>query len=178
MKHRLDLPVPKARKEKLIIKELPDETLVYDLVTDKAHCLNLSVAEVWKRCDGQQTVSELRDSIQGQTGIDMPDEMVWLALDELKKFRLLEDAGDGDNQHFLPPGITRRQLVRQIGFGAAVFPLILTITSPTAAQSGSAGGLNHCCGSPGDCNPGLTCRQSPSCLTPPPADPSTKACLP
>ncbi len=31
---------PSARRKDLIIEELPDEVLVYDLNTDRAHCLN------------------------------------------------------------------------------------------------------------------------------------------
>jgi hypothetical protein len=31
---------PLARKEGLVIQELPDEVLVYDLDRDRAHCLN------------------------------------------------------------------------------------------------------------------------------------------
>jgi hypothetical protein len=34
--------LPKARKKDLIVERLEDETLVYDLKTDRAHCLNHS----------------------------------------------------------------------------------------------------------------------------------------
>jgi hypothetical protein len=34
------LHTPTARKDQLIVKELDDETLVYDLERDEAHCLN------------------------------------------------------------------------------------------------------------------------------------------
>ena len=33
-------PLPVARQKDLIVRELSDEVLVYDLNTDKAHCLN------------------------------------------------------------------------------------------------------------------------------------------
>src|SRR6266849_5376674 len=57
--------LPKARKDKLIIKELDDETLVYDLDRDKAHCLNTTAARVWKHCDGTTTVGEIAASLSG-----------------------------------------------------------------------------------------------------------------
>jgi hypothetical protein len=167
---------PRARKNRLIIKDLPDETLVYDLEKDKAHCLNQTAANIWKNCDGNHTVTELTALLAAETNSAVPDEVVWLALDQLKKFDLLEDTPE------MPPqfaGMNRRELVRRVGLGALALPLILSIASPTAAQAGSAGTLNHCCNSPGDCNPGLTCQQAPGgCLTPPPPQPSTKACMP
>ncbi len=50
-------PLPVARHKNLIVKELPDETLIYDLDSDKAHCLNQTAALVWKNCDGTRSAS-------------------------------------------------------------------------------------------------------------------------
>ncbi len=50
--------VPIARKEGLVIQEMPEEVLVYDLDTNKAHCLNQTAAFVWKSCDGRNSVAE------------------------------------------------------------------------------------------------------------------------
>lgn len=165
---------PRARKNKLIIKDLPDETLVYDLDNDQAHCLNRTAASIWKNCDGNRTVTELTALLAAETNSTVPDEVVWLALDQLEKFDLLEDVPE------MPvhlAGMNRRELVRRVGLGALAWPLILSIASPAAAQAGSAGQFRHCCGSPGDCNPPFTCVQDPvGCLTPPPAGPSTKSC--
>jgi len=36
--------LPKARQDKLIVRELPNETLLYDHVSAKAHCLNQTAA--------------------------------------------------------------------------------------------------------------------------------------
>jgi len=166
--------LPKARKENLIVKEVDGETLVYDLANDKAHCLNKTAAHIWSSCDGNRTVTELTALLAAGTKSTVPDEVVWLALDQLKKFDLLDESPEIPIQL---AGINRRELVRRLGLGAMALPIILSIAAPTAAQVGSAGTLNHCCGSPGDCNPGLTCQQS-ACLTPPPAAPSSKACLP
>ena len=44
---------PVARQEGLVIQEMPDEVLVFDLKTNKAHCLNETAAFVWKACDGK-----------------------------------------------------------------------------------------------------------------------------
>ena len=43
--------IPRARTDRLVIQDLPDETLVFDQLTNKAHCLNRTTALVWKHCD-------------------------------------------------------------------------------------------------------------------------------
>ena len=40
--------LPRARKDGLVIKELVNETLVYDLERDEAQCLNQTAPLVWK----------------------------------------------------------------------------------------------------------------------------------
>lgn len=153
--------MPQARKDQLVIKELPDETLVYDLETDKAHCLNNSAALVWKHCDGTASVSEIAGSLSNETEVVFDENVVWLALDQLEKFKLLEVA---------PPrpvhlsGISRRQLVRMIGVGAFALPVIVSITSPFASQSQTCvAGPNAPCTVGGvPCCPPRTCQLPPS----------------
>ena len=38
--------LPHARTKDLVIRELGDETLIYDLANDRAHCLNETAAFV------------------------------------------------------------------------------------------------------------------------------------
>ena len=166
--------LPRARKENLIVKEVDGETLVYDVANDKAHCLNQTAARIWQYCDGNRSIAEIAELMSTPGNTPVADAVVLLALDQLQKFALLETKHE---PVFQLGGMNRRELARRVGLGALALPLILSIVSPTAAQVGSAGSLQHCCGSPGDCNPGLTCQQS-ACLTPPPAQPSSKACLP
>jgi hypothetical protein len=165
--------LPKARKEKLIIKELEGETLVYDLETDKAHCLNLSAARVWQYCDGNRSVAEIRELVSQNIDSRVTNEVVLLALDQLQKFALLENA---DQSAFQLAGMNRRELVRRIGMGALALPLIVSLAAPPASAQASNPSLNICCGSPLDCIPPLTCKQNPTCIGQP--QQSTKACLP
>ena len=44
MKNDRPEQLPKARTEQLIVKEVDGEVLVYDLTTDRAHCLNDTAA--------------------------------------------------------------------------------------------------------------------------------------
>jgi hypothetical protein len=164
--------LPKARKEKLIVKELADETLVYDLESDKAHCLNQTAASVWKYCDGNRSVSEIGELMSKDNEAPVGDEVVLLALDQLNKFALLEETLE---MPFQFAGMNRRELVRRIGIGALALPIIISITAPTASAQGSNPSLNICCNAPGDCIAPLTCKQNPTCIGIP--APSTKACI-
>jgi Coenzyme PQQ synthesis protein D (PqqD) len=158
----------KARKRSLIIKELPDETLVYDLETDKAHCLNQTVALVWRNCDGKRTVAELQQLIEKELGSPAPQEMAWLALDELEKFNLLETT---EVQSARLSSVTRRQMIRAVGGAAIAIPLITSILAPPPAQAATLLPPGACCNSPGQCNSN-SCSQNPACT----GQPSTKAC--
>ena len=58
MTERSDRQLPLARRERLLVEELPDEVLVYDLDREKAHCLNRTAALIWNHCDGRTTVED------------------------------------------------------------------------------------------------------------------------
>ena len=47
-----------ARQNGLVVQEMPGEVLVYDLDSNKAHCLNESAATVWRSCDGNNSVAD------------------------------------------------------------------------------------------------------------------------
>ena len=162
--------VPKARQEQLIVKELPDELLIYDLKHDKAHCLNETAAIVWKNCDGSKTVDQLRELMEESVGSPVPEEMVWLALDQLETFNLLEEGALKPVQF---AAMNRRDMVRRVGFAAIALPVILSIVAPTAQAQASGLAPGACCGSPGVCASG-SCTQNPTCVGIP--APSTKAC--
>ena len=126
---------PVARTESLIVKEADGETLVYDLTTDKAHCLNDTATRVWKYCDGRKTVTEISEILSAELNTKVKDEVVWLALDQLTKFKLLQDAPPKPT--FLA-GMTRRQMVARLGIAAIAIPSIVSIVSPTALAAGAS----------------------------------------
>jgi len=160
---------PKARQTQLIIKELPDELLIYDLEHDKAHCLNETAALVWKNCDGHRTVDDLRELMEGNTGSPVPEELVWLALDQLETFKLLDNAAPKPMEF---AGMTRRDMVRRVGIAAIALPVILSIVAPTAQAQGSLLPPGACCNSPGQCQSN-SCVQGGPCGT----QPNTKSCV-
>ena len=157
MKESAGRAVPEARTDGLVIQELADEVLVYDLQRHRAHCLNQTAAWVWKHCDGHATVEDLARGLQTELKTPVHEGIVWLALGQLEKDHLL------NGRISRPPavaGLSRRELVGQLGLVAAIaLPLVTSIVSPTPAHAAScvdcASGTNRkagCfCNSPEQC---------------------------
>jgi len=152
--------MPRARQEKLLVHELADEVLVYDLKRQKAHCLNKTAALVWNRCDGASSVAEIARLIEQELGTSVDEDVVRLALDQLERARLLAER---PSQTTGTVRVSRRQLMRRMGLAAAVsLPLVVSIPVPTAAQvqscvvSGTTGchGATNCCSGLGNCAQG------------------------
>lgn len=136
---------PIARRENLIVEELPSEVLVYDLNTDKAHCLNRTAALIWKNCDGEKTEGEIASLLEQELKSPVSTQVVVLGLEELAGYGLLkEDASVAPRA-----GVSRRQLIKKLGLTAAIgLPIIIAITAPTAAQAGGSVPPNMCTTNP------------------------------
>lgn len=147
--------MPKARKDQLIIKELPNETLVYDQDTNQAHCLNSTASRVWKECDGKKPITDITAALQEAAGAPVDEAVVWLALDQLEKFKLL-DAAPVQPQVFA--GMSRRQLMRGLSVAAVALPVIVSIIAPTPAATQS-------CVNPGGRAPGVACGSNNQCCS-------------
>jgi hypothetical protein len=132
--------LPRARKSQIITKEVAGEVLVYDQNRDEAHCLNSTAAKVWTHCDGVTTVAEMARLLADEMQTPVADEVVWLALEQLRKSRLLQ--GPLLQKPFARPGqiqqLSRRALVGRLGIAAAVtLPLVSSIVAPRAAAAAS-----------------------------------------
>jgi hypothetical protein len=148
--------LPQARTDNLVIRELDDETLVYDMERDEAHCLNHTAALVWQQCDGKTTAAQATRNLQSQLDVKIDADLVWLAIKQLNRFHLVETTAK-------TPSVSRRDLVLRYAPAALALPVIASIASPTPAQAASCGGACgpgftcpagcHCVGSPGTCFP-------------------------
>ncbi len=146
---------PQSRTSDLVIQSLPNETLVYDLSTHKAHCLNETASFVWDRCDGKLTVEEIRSLAERQFGQAVDIEFVELALCQLHERDLLV-VSDADAF----PRLGRREAVKKIGAAAAVtLPVIASLAAPPNAFSVAA---NCTCTSPASCL-GRACPSTTNC---------------
>jgi hypothetical protein len=125
--------LPQARKEELVIRELPDEVLVYDLKRHEAHCLNQTAAIVWKNCDGKTTLSRMAAVLGESLVTPVGEDLVRLALARLDRAHLLErpipQIADGARA-------SRRELIRRLGLASAVaLPLVTSIIAPMAVHA-------------------------------------------
>jgi Coenzyme PQQ synthesis protein D (PqqD) len=145
---------PRGRRDQLLVEELPGELLVYDLVHNKAHCLNQTASFVWQQCDGATSVPEIAARLPRELGLPADDALVWLALAQLGRAGLLHDQAPPTGRKLLG----RRDLIRKLGLTgslAMLLPLVSTAMIPAAAEAAS----NPC--TPPDCK----CQN----LTPPEA---------
>jgi hypothetical protein len=158
---RLPAVMPRARTRGLVIERLAGETLVYDLRRHRAHCLNGTASLVWRRCDGRTTVAAAAARLERELQVSPAEGLVWSGLRQLARARLLA----GPSAPIA--GLSRRELVRTLGLGAAaaaLLPIIESIVSPTAAEAASCVTLVEClamtltqctgqpiCGSTTDC---------------------------
>lgn len=138
---------PVARVSALVVQQMSDETLVYDLSAHRAFCLNTTAASVWGLCDGGSTV----DDIVSKLGMDRDAEgAVWLALDQLAQVRLIDTT----------PHHTRRARSRRAALKAlALTSLIATPTISSIATPRSNQGVGSVC----VCVSSAQCLQQPGC---------------
>lgn len=144
---------PPARRDDLVIQQLPGETLLYDPQTHRAHCLNRPAAAVWQACDGARGPEAVRAAAEAALGRPLAPEACELALNQLHEAGLLRRGASPS------PRVNRRDLMRKLGT-AALVPAILSLTAPPAeaAASNCRTRLQSCTGAgQGTCCAGLNC---------------------
>ena len=141
--------MPRARQDELVVEELPDETLVYDLNRHKARCLNRTAALVWRRCDGQTSVAEVAALLEEQLATPTDEAVVWMALDRLGTAHLLSEPVTlpADRAQY-----SRREVLRTLrrAAGISLLPVVASILAPRAAAAASC--VTSCVGIP-NCTP-------------------------
>lgn len=140
---------PLGRRDELIVEDLDGETVVYDLRTHRASCLNAVAALVWKRCDGTRTVAELANELAVNTGLPADSELVLLCLTRLRAAGLLERTID-----FVP--VTRRQIIQRLSLRATLItllPVITTVQAQAQVNLSSCVPRQQCALPMNQCNP-------------------------
>ncbi len=132
----MDAYRPMARRQRLVLQELPDELLVYDSDRHQAHCLNRLAASIWKHCDGRTTPAEIARRVEATVDAPVTEEMVWHALYQLTDFHLLDEP---EARLVAVAPISRRELMVRLGHAAVVLPLVSSIIAPAASQASSVG---------------------------------------
>ncbi len=135
-KPTIDL-LPKARHADLVVRDLDDETIIYDKQTQQATCLNQFAAQVWSLCDGQRSISDIVATLDIENG----DAEVQVAIEKLSQTGLLTNYHDLHRED-------RRRFV--IGTSAGLASLV-TLSVPSAAAAASCLGLGSSCTSSDQC---------------------------
>jgi len=166
--------MPQARQDELVVEELQDETLVYDLERHEASCLNRTAALVWRHCDGRSSVADVAALLEEQSATPTDEAVVWMALDRLSRANLLSESVTlpADKAQY-----SRREMLRKLRRVAGIsllLPVIESIVAPLAAAQASCISLDECktfpknkcgglpiCGNPSRCclKAGQNCNQ-------------------
>ena len=152
---------PIARKSDLVVQKSGSETLVYNLETNKAYCLNETSAAVWELCDGGRSVRALSVELSRRLNVGIKEDFIALAIEQLSNDGLLAEEIELSERL---RGPSRRELIRKIGFASAVsLPIVSSLVAPKASMAQSPLGLLAPCsgavvGNPsGNCDPRLDC---------------------
>jgi hypothetical protein len=132
-------PTARVESDDLVVQEVADEFVIYDLKRHKVHSLNPTAAKVWGWCDGSTPPAAMADKVSAEFGLpaDQAEPLLWLTLERLGKANLLIE------KVTLPPsaaGLSRRRLLRMVGI-ATLLPVVYSMVAPTAAHAASPG----CC---------------------------------
>jgi hypothetical protein len=142
---------PRARNGGLVVEELSDEVLVYDLERDRAHCLNLTAANVWRLCDGKSTPAEIATRLGVELEPAAAQEVVWAAIDQLSRAGLL------DKKIKRPAAaISRRDVIKRLAIAAAItVPVVTSVVAPTATQAATCRTSGDACAASAQCCSGI-----------------------
>jgi hypothetical protein len=117
---------PKARKSKLLIRKVGNETVVYDTKTHNALALNELTTAVWEVCTGKSDASSLLEIIRCSGLVNAVDQVVLMAIDQLNRAGLLKTSTETNETD--KTSLTRREMIRLIGIkSVAALPAISII---------------------------------------------------
>jgi hypothetical protein len=161
---------PKARGRRLVVQELENETLVYDLDTNRAFCLNEMATNVWRNCDGSRSKTDIAGSIKNVYG-EIGRQAVSYAIDLLASNGLLE----GSSLIEIPTA-TRRDAIKRLAIGGVALPPVISmIVAPQPAHAASCAANNAACSASAQCCSNCCKNVSPGANQ---CKPGGGACLP
>ena len=132
MKNQTKLPF--LRTENLVVNELPDELLIYDLEKNKAFCLNETARLIMNECNGETSIDEAVINLNRKLKSKVPEEVIWMVVEQLKKSDLLK------NDYQLPvhtTKVTRRKILQSAALLGLALPVISSLVAPTAVNAQS-----------------------------------------
>lgn len=148
---------PKARQEGLLVRELGEEVVVYELASHRGHCLNRTAALVWRACDGRRTVAAIAAQVGRELRAPADADLVRYTLRRLGHAGLLDSPIEERT-------LTRREVARRIG-QAALLPVVVSLLAPRPSEAATCP-----CTSPAVCNcagqaDGTSCWNGSDCVS-------------
>src|SRR4051812_20364 len=104
---------PLARTEGLVVQEMPDEVLVYDMKSNEAHCLNTTAAFIWQSCSGSNSVADIERMLADKNNTAIDVDLVRLGVDELSTRGLIANPAPTS-------GLNRREVLKRIGLASVI----------------------------------------------------------
>jgi hypothetical protein len=77
-------------KSRLVVRAVGSETIVYDTLTHKAHCLGAKAAAVWRECEDHRSAPEIAERVRLASGEPLDETSVAVALRRLERAGLVE----------------------------------------------------------------------------------------
>jgi len=121
---------PLARKNDVIVEDLPGETVVFDKRNNKVHCLNSIALTVWENANGKRSVADLARIVSAESGNPCEESVIESAIEQLAEAGLIE-AGITEKL------LSRREVGRKLALAGSCAALVATITAPTPAKASS-----------------------------------------
>lgn len=119
--------LPIARQSDVLVQDCDKELLIYNLKTNRVFSLNETSKNVYQSCNGEISFEELKQKY------NYSDDLIFLALDELKKNDLIDDSYQPNFN-----GKSRREAIRRIGLSSIIaLPLISSMLAPSGLQAAS-----------------------------------------
>jgi len=162
---------PLSRRSDLVVQDVSDETLIYDLNDNRVLCLNKTSTLIWEMCDGKRSIADICAALSDKTTGTIDEGLVWLALEQLKKENLIE------SEVTAPPayaGLSRRDVIKRVGLLSLIaLPVVSSLVAPSAAFSASGLLAQQATGctldsqcQPGNCTPTGSTGARTCCVAP------------
>lgn len=137
------ITLPKSRQSDIVVQKINEEILIYDLKINKAFCLNETSALIYQLCDGNRAAAEIGQRLSEKFNTKVSEDLVWLALEGLKKADLLENGNELTN-HFA--GLARREVIKRVGLASMIaLPFVSSLTAPTTVNAQSCINFGQAC---------------------------------
>jgi hypothetical protein len=137
MKSETTFPI--ARSERLLIENVGDEAVIYDLETNVAHSLKPLAAAVFMYSDGANSAAEIAELASYRLDQSITESDVAGALVELEQTALIIFPADDS----AGSGLSRRDALKTFAAAGAGTLLLTSVAAPAALASGV--GSNYTC---------------------------------